>query len=208
VAVRSTRATFESAFGVVERPTIRNTSWDAAKFEVAGHRFADLSEPGYGVALLNDGKYGYDVLGNEMSLSLLRSPIYPDPLADEGRQTFTYALYPHTGSWLEGGVLMEAEDLNQPLLARRCSSSEDTTWQGIGFSGLPLGLGTLKVLEDGGGLVLRTYEPQGARGQVQVHLPPGWRADVELDLLENILGDADFTVTPFQVHSWRLARDG
>ena len=75
LAVRSARATFETAFGVVERPTHRNTSWDAARFEVAGHRFADLSEPGYGVALLNDGNYGHHALGNELGLSLLRSPV-------------------------------------------------------------------------------------------------------------------------------------
>ena len=78
---------FETAFGVVERPTHRNTSWDAARFEVAGHRFADLSEPGYGVALLNDGHYGHHALGNELGLSLLRSPVWPDPLADEGAQS-------------------------------------------------------------------------------------------------------------------------
>src|SRR6185437_14062972 len=84
LAIRSPYATFETAFGVIERPTHRNTSWEAARFEVAGHRFADLSEPGYGVALLNDGKYGHHALGNELGLTLLRSPIYPDPLADEG----------------------------------------------------------------------------------------------------------------------------
>ena len=111
-------ATFETAFGVVERPTHRNTSWDQARFEVAGHRFADLSEPGYGVALLNDGRYGHHALGNELGLSLLRSPVWPDPLADEGEQELVYALLPHPGDWLEGGVLAEAEDLNRPLLAR------------------------------------------------------------------------------------------
>ena len=103
---------------MIRRPTHRNTSWDAARFEVAAHRFADLSEHGYGVALLNDGKYGHHALGNELGLSLLRSPVYPDPLADEGRQSFTYALFPHAGDWLTGGVLAEAEDLNQPLLCR------------------------------------------------------------------------------------------
>ena len=124
LAVRSDRATFETAFGVVERPTHRNTSWVRAKFEVAAHRFADLSEPGYGVALLNDGKYGYHATGSELGISLLRSPVYPDPLADEGTQTFTYSLYPHLGSWLEGGVLMEAEDLNRPLLALAVETTE------------------------------------------------------------------------------------
>src|SRR5919108_5588473 len=118
LAVRASRATFETAFGVVERPTHRNTSWDAARFEAPGHRFADLSEPGYGAALLNDGRYGHHALGSELGLSLLRSPIWPDPLADEGEQELVYALLPHTGGWLEGGVLAEAQDLNRPLPAR------------------------------------------------------------------------------------------
>ena len=98
LAVRSDFATFECAHGVIRRPTHRNTSWDTARFEVVAHRFADLSEHGYGVALLNDGKYGHHALGNELGLSLLRSPVYPDPLADEGRQSFTYALYPHAAT--------------------------------------------------------------------------------------------------------------
>ena len=115
--------------GVVRRPTHRNTSWEEARFEVAAHRFVDLSEHGYGVALLNDGKYGHHALHNELGLSLLRSPVYPDPLADEGRQSFTYALFPHQGDWLSGGVLAEAEDLNQPLLARAVKADAPSTWR-------------------------------------------------------------------------------
>lgn len=206
LAIRSSHAIFETAFGVVERPTHRNTSWDAARFEVAGHRFADLSEPGYGVALLNDGKYGHHAIGNELGLSLLRSPAYPDPLADEGTQVFTYALYPHAGGWLEGGVLMEAEDLNRPLLARPCQVEREVSWQPIRIDGLQLGLGTLKAMEDGGGLVLRSYEPQGARGVVRVTVPEGWSLGPELDLLENETGEMEREFTPFQVHSWLLRR--
>ena len=129
LAVRSQTASFETAFGVVERPTHTNTTWEQARFEVAGHRFADLSEPGYGVALLNDGKYGHEARGSTLALSLLRSPVFPDTLADEGTQTFTYALLPHAGSWLDGGVLMEAEDLNRPLLARRVSAARPVSWR-------------------------------------------------------------------------------
>ena len=136
LAIRSDTATFECAHGVIRRPTHRNTSWDTARFEVAAHRFADLSEHGYGVALLNDGKYGHHALGNELGLSLLRSPAYPDPLADEGRQSFTYALYPHSGDWLTGGVLAEAEDLNQPLLGRPVSAASETSWTAFAGPGL------------------------------------------------------------------------
>jgi alpha-mannosidase len=207
LAVRAASASFETAFGIVERPTHRNTSWDAARFEVAAHRFVDLSEPGYGVAVLNDGRYGHHALGNELGISLLRSPVYPDPHADEGEQTVTYALYPHRGGWLEGGVLREAQELNRPLLARRVAASEAASWQPLRLEGLPLGLGTLKALEDGGGLVLRTYEPQGARGPVEVTLPSGWKLDAELNLLEEELGPPELEFTPFRIHSWRLRRE-
>ena len=139
LAVRSSRATFETAFGVVERATHRNTSWEQARFEVAGHRFADLSEPGYGVALLNDGRYGHHAEGSELGLSLLRSPLWPDPLADEGEQEVVYSLLPHTGTWLEGGVLAEAEDLNRPLLARAVCRGDGGIAAAAGRRGPPGG---------------------------------------------------------------------
>jgi alpha-mannosidase len=206
LAVRAPRASFETAFGVVERPTHRNTSWDAARFEVAGHRFADLSEPGYGVALLNDGRYGHHALGSELGLSLLRSPAWPDPLADEGTQDVTYALVPHSGGLVEGGVLMEAEDLNRPLLALPVRAGAQGSWRPLVMSGLPLGLGTLKALEDGGGLLLRAYEPAGARGAVTIELPAQWKLGAEVDLLEGGADAPSLVFRPFQVRSWRLER--
>jgi alpha-mannosidase len=206
LAVRSDVASYETAFGVVRRPTHRNTSWDAARFEVAAHRFVDLSEPGYGVALLNDGKYGHDVQGSEVGISLLRSPVYPDPLADEGVQTFTYALYPHAEELSESGVLMEAEDLNRPLLARTCRAERNDVWQALRLEGMPLGLGALKVLEDGNGMVLRVYEPWGRRGSCRLELPEGWRVEAESNLLEEPQAEPGFELGPFQVRSWILRR--
>jgi alpha-mannosidase len=206
LAVRSQRATFETAFGVVERPTHRNTPWDAARFEIPAHRFADLSEPGYGAALLNDGRYGHHALGGELGISLLRSPVWPDPLADEGRHELTYALLPHPGGWLEGGVLAEAEDLNRPLPARPTSAAAGASLRPLRLGGLPAGLGALKVLEDGGALALRVYEPQGARGRLTVETPRGWELDATLDLLEQPTGAPDAELGPFAVRTWRLSR--
>jgi alpha-mannosidase len=207
LAVRAARATFETAFGVVERPTHRNTSWDAARFEVAGHRFADLSEPGYGVALLNDGRYGYHALGSELGLSLLRSPHHPDPLADEGHHELTYALLPHLGGWLAGGVLMEAEDLNRPLLALACRAAGEARVRPLVVDGVALGLAALKPAESGaaGRLVLRLYEPQGARGTARLNLPESWKATASLNLLEEGVGEPEFGFLPFQVRSYLLA---
>ncbi|MBV9634567.1 MAG: alpha-mannosidase, partial [Methylobacteriaceae bacterium] len=206
LAIRSDHAIFECAAGVVRRPTHRNTSWDEARFEVAAHRFVDLSEHGYGVALLNDGKYGHHALHNELGMSLLRSPVYPDPLADEGRQSFTYALYAHEGDWLSGGVLAEAEDLNQPLLGEVVKADAESTWTAARVGGLQLGLCGLKRAEDGGALILRTYEPAGARGRVALSLPRGWRLGDEVNLLEDRIGPADLCFSPFQIRSWRIER--
>jgi alpha-mannosidase len=201
LAVRSPRATFETAFGVVERATHRNTSWDEARFEVPAHRFADLSEPGYGVALLNDGRHGHHALGSELGLSLLRSPVWPDPLADEGEQELVYALLPHAGDWFTGGVLTEAEDLNRPLFARPARGGS-AALQPLTVAGLPVALAALKALEDGGGLLLRVYEPRGARGAVQIDAP-GWEL-APVDLLERDDPGAPFG--PFAVRSFRATR--
>ena len=116
VDVHASRATYEIQFGHLERPTHANTSWDVARFEVCAHRWADLSEPGYGVALLNDCKYGYDIHGNVMRLSLLRAPGWPDPESDQGAHRFAYALFPHAGDLREAGVIAEAEAFNLPLV--------------------------------------------------------------------------------------------
>ncbi|KAJ2848981.1 Glycoside hydrolase, 38 vacuolar alpha mannosidase [Coemansia brasiliensis] len=109
-------ATYETQYGVVQRPTHRNTTWDMAKFEVCAHKFADLSEFGYGVALLNDCKYGHSTLENTMALTLLRAPKAPDEHCDMGHHRFRYAIYPHTGTFNESSVVREAYQFNVPLM--------------------------------------------------------------------------------------------
>jgi alpha-mannosidase len=203
LAVRADHATFECAFGAQPRPTHANTSWDAAKFEVACHRFVDLSEPGYGAALLNDGRYGCHARGSELGLSLLRSPILPDKLADEGVQDLTYSLLPHLGGWFEGGVLAEAEDLNRPLFFRLAQAAAGAR-RLLEVGGRPTALGALKPAEDGDGLILRLYEPAGGRGTIEIAPPPGWRVAAEVNLLEDAMPASGMIVGPFQIRSYRL----
>ena len=116
VDVLAERAVYDVQFGNVERPTHRNTSWEQAKFEVCAHKWADLSEYGYGVALLNNCKYGYDIHDGVMRLTLIKSGIFPYPDADQEIHRFTYALYPHAGDFRAGRVVREAYDLNCPLI--------------------------------------------------------------------------------------------
>ena len=192
---------------MIRRATHRNTSWDAARFEVAAHRFADLSEQGYGVALLNDGKYGHHALGNELGLSLLRSPVYPDPLADEGRQSFTYALFPHAGDWLTGGVLAEAEDLNRPLLCQPVTAARRGELDG----GRPSGPGPRpqRLQARRGRWRARccaATSPPARAAASRSALPDGWRLGDEVDLLEDRGGPAELGFLPFQVRSWTIEK--
>lgn len=205
-AVRSRLATAECAYGVVNRPTHRNTSWEKAMFEAAAHRFLDLSEPDFGLALLNDAKYGHSVQGSELGLSLLRSPVYPDPMADEGPQTFTYALMPHAGSWHEGGVREEADDLNRPLLALPVKGVAAGVWQPLAAEGIPAALSAIKPAEAGDGLILRVWEPAGRRGDFGLRVPDGWTVSGPLSILEEPMDGPARGLKPFEVKSWRLSK--
>jgi len=209
--VHARHATFETMYGAQERPTHRNTSWDAARFEVSAHRWADLSESGYGAALLNDGKYGHSAHRNVLGLSLVRSPLYPDPTADLGRHGFTYALYPHGGHWTEAGVVEEAFALNSPLVALPGGSPPDGNGL-VAAEGLPLALGSLKLAEDGDGVILRVHEPHGARGEATLRFSRTVRSAGRVNLLEEadggevgVEGDAvRLRVRPFEVVSLRV----
>jgi alpha-mannosidase len=106
----------EIQFGHVNRPTHENTSVDMAKFEVCNHRWSDLSESRYGVALLNDCKYGIGVDGSDMRLTLLKSGCRPDPRGDAGTHKFSFSLLPHPGGFSTDSVVRPAYELNEPLL--------------------------------------------------------------------------------------------
>jgi alpha-mannosidase len=215
VAVRSPYATYEIQFGAVQRPTHRNTSWEQAKFEVAAHRWADLSEAGYGVSLLNDGRYGYDVRGNVLRLTALRGPEYPDPEADRGRHTFTYTLLPHLGNWGEGMTVRRARELNEPMVALSLDGraagepSAHSCLQVVGHAGIVVE--TLKPAEDRDGWILRLYEAHGGRGTVRVSFDRPLARAVACNLVEEPLGEAPlhdgelrFVVRPFEIVSYRI----
>src|SRR5918994_3049866 len=208
--VRSHEATFETMYGVVRRPTHRNTSWDEVRFEVAAHRFADLSEPGYGVALLNDGKYGHSARDNVLGISLLRSPLYPDPLADEGEHRFTYSLFAHPGDWTEAGVTAEAFALNSPLIVGE-GGGEPSGYGLVAAEGVGRGLGSLKRAEDGRGVILRLYEPHGKRGSATLRFAFGTDSVERVNLLEEPEGAVEtregevrLDVRPFEVLTLRV----
>ncbi|MEP7190270.1 MAG: glycoside hydrolase family 38 C-terminal domain-containing protein, partial [Roseiflexaceae bacterium] len=159
--LNATSATCEIQFGAVERPTHRNTSWDWARFEVCAHRWVDLSEGGYGVALLNDGKYGHSLSHNTLGISLLKGAIAPAPDADIGIHRFTYSLLPHTGDWRAAEVTRRAYELNAPLFAtndeRRTTNDSQIPSSFVGTPTDHIVVETVKVAHDGDGLIVRLY---------------------------------------------------
>jgi alpha-mannosidase len=216
VAIRAMTATYEIQFGHLERPTHTNTSWDLARFEVCAQKWADLSEAGYGVALLNDCKYGHDIHGNVMSLSLLRAPTSPDPLADRGRHQFTYALLPHAGNFREGRVIEEAYALNVPLVVRKVEPHAGSLPASNSFFQLDRSgviIETIKAAEEGDGLILRLYEAAGARGPVSLTTSLPFQKAWITDLLEREIKSLPvkksrivFDVQPFEIITLKFAK--
>ena len=182
VAVRSANATYQMQFGHTERPTHYSTGHDLARFEVPGHRFADLSEYGFGVALLSDCKYGYSTYQNQMRISLLRSPTAPDPEADIGRHRFAYAVMPHSGGWREAGVVAEAACFETPL---RWVSGAAAPHSWFAVDDPNIVLDTVKRAEDSDALVLRLYEAHGGRGVAHVRVGLPFRSAELCNLLED-----------------------
>lgn len=223
VDIVASKATYEIPFGALERPTHTNTSWEKAQYEVCGHRFADLSEGNYGVSLLNDCKYGYDIKGSTIRLSLLRAPRWPDLTADQGEHEFTYSLYPHEQDWRGAHVVRRAAELNHPV---RVAAGRNDTADAAGRGGsdkLPVQLemmpfkskhvilDTVKAAERGEGTIFRFYESAGGREKITIHLPFAAREAFVVNLLEEELyrldiqdGAVQLDFKPFEIISVRV----
>jgi alpha-mannosidase len=173
VDIHSARATAEIQFGVVERPTHTNTSWDEARFETSAHKWVDLSEGDYGVALLNDCKYGYDIHGRILRQTLLKAGIVPDPKADEGHHSFTYSLLPHAGDWFTAGVPRAAYALNYPLstvpVIGKGTIIPRQSFVTVDAPGVVIE--TVKQAEASDALVIRIYETANRHSLFTLHLP-------------------------------------
>jgi alpha-mannosidase len=192
LSAHSDKATFEIPYGSIERPTTRNTPAEQAKFEVPGLRWADLSDTKHGFSLLNDSKYGYDVKDNVLRLSLLRSPEWPDPHADEGHHEFTYSLYPHGGNWRDAQTVRRGYELNYMLIAMRAQKHEGTLPGEHSFTRVDADnvvLTAIKKSEDDDSLVLRFYEWAGKEADVKIHLPAGAQSASEANLMERSTAD-------------------
>ncbi|KAI9679938.1 MAG: Glycoside hydrolase, 38 vacuolar alpha mannosidase [Caeruleum heppii] len=246
VDIRNTEASYETQFGVVKRPTHYNTrlapililglaclvlmefSWDMAKFEVCCHKWADLSENGYGVSILNDSKYGFATCGNLMRLSLLRAPKAPDAHADMGRHHIRWAILPHSDG-LDSRTVRTAFNFNNPMTVHRASAtaaaSVSAALSAIRLTGSPsLILDTIKRGEDdedvsrgelafrkGRSVIVRIYDSLGgrSRGTLKTTLPVRrvWRTNLLEDDGEEVRikdGEVEVDLRPFEVATYRL----
>jgi alpha-mannosidase len=211
VDVLSNEFTSDIQYGTVKRPTHRNTSWDMAKFESVAHKFVDLSDNGYGVALLNDCKYGHKVFNNVIDINLLRSPKYPDPEADLGYHEFTYSLLPHTGTCVESSVIAEAQMLNiKPFCFENMASASVETPCSIVGDGISLEV--VKKAEKSDSKIIRLVELNGRNSSATLNFSNKNAKVLETDLME--WNDAETAVstsdplqvklTPFEIRTYKI----
>ena len=207
-------ATYEVQYGAIRRPTHASTPIDRAKFEVPGHRWIDLSEGDYGVSLLNDCKYGFDVRGNSMRISLLRSTTSPDPVADEGHHEFVYSLYPHADDWRQARTVQRGYELNAPLIARTTDAHTGELPAAYGLLAVDrpnVVIDSVKRAEDSDATIVRLYEAHGARGLVRMSFGATPSSVTECDLMEendtpvDLSGPtATFEILPWQIRTFKI----
>ena len=191
LAASGPMATYEIPYGNIERPTTRNNTWEEARFEVPAMRWADLGDHQHGFSLINESKYGYDAKDNVLRLSLLRSPTWPDPDADRGHHHFSYALYPHAGTWKEARTERAGYEYNYRLKAMQVEShtgSLPAEHSYLSVAPENVVLTAVKKAEDDNGLIFRVFEWAGKQSEVTFTVPPGATAATETNLMEKTVG--------------------
>ncbi|MDR3753617.1 MAG: glycoside hydrolase family 38 C-terminal domain-containing protein [Terracidiphilus sp.] len=215
VAVTSDFATYEIPYGAIERPTTRNNSWEKAQFEVPAMRWADLSGAGpdgkvHGLSVLNQDKYGYDAVGNVLRLTLLRSPTWPDPDADQGHHHFHYGLYPHAGTWKDALTVRHGWEYDYPLQAVVTTAHAGSLPAEHSFASVSpenVVLTAVKKAEDANGLIFRVYEWAGKETTAEFHVPPGATGATVTNLMEQPEGDplkVEGDVVKVPVHAYEI----
>lgn len=207
----ASEASCETAFGHVKRPTHTNTEWDFAKFEVCAHRWVDISDADYGVGLMNDCKYGHSVQENILDLTLLRSPLYPDPDADLGIHDFSYALVPHAGDLKSSDLIPLSEAFNRhPLIFEDYTAEISGT--PITFESEDIVLEALKKGEKENVWIIRLVETSGrtSPGIIQTELNGAeicitdlmeWKDEEKVPFREK----REVQLKPFEIRTYKIS---
>jgi len=204
------KATFEIPYGTIER--------EQNGKEVVTQKWTDLSDSGYGVSLLNNAKYGCDVKDNVIRLTALRSSFEPDPNADEGHHEFTYALYPHKGTWKEAQTIQRGYEFNTPMITYNTTQHKGklpTSSSLISCSSPDIVIAAVKKCEDDNSLILRCYETIGKPAEAKFQFWQPVKKISETDMMEwnehqsqNLrMVKKGFTATikPYEVKTIKLA---
>ncbi len=214
VAVIDTDATYDIAHGAAKRPTHWNTAYDLTRFEVAAHKWADLSEGGYGCSIINDCKYGYDIHNSHMRITLMRAPTCPDRTGDHGINTFKYAFYPHAEDW-RNETVQKAIAFNVPPVAvynaEKIDGIAPDEIKLIEGTGKNLAVDAVKKAQDGRGYIIRFVEEEQKRGKHSVKLGFGFEKVYECNMIEEDKHEIDcsengfeFDIKPFEVKTFRI----
>ncbi|WP_026494969.1 alpha-mannosidase [Butyrivibrio sp. WCD3002] len=210
VDVHTDEATFDIQFGNLTRKIHQNTSWDEARFESCAHKWADMSEGGYGVSLMNDCKYGYSALDGNLSITLLKAGTEPNETADLELHSFTYSFMPHEGTWKEAGTVAESFNVNVPLRTLKGGSAgNDFSFMSVDSDNVILE--TVKRAEDGNGIIVRLYEVNNKRTKTELTFCKDIKSVKETDLMEKDIADVNangnkftFTIKPFEIKTFRI----
>lgn len=216
VEILSDKATYEIQYGAVERPAHTNTSWDKAKFEVCAHKWADFAEADYGVALMNNCKYGHDIHDGVMRLSLIKCGTYPDPEADQGEHKFIYSLMPHGKTWREAEVANVAYALNNPLkvLKSNGTGSLNDKFSFASCNKSNIIITVAKEADQSEDIVIRAYEATGVRTNAGFTLGFDFSDVDEVNMLENkVIGEVSklengFSTQfmPFEIKTFKISK--
>lgn len=214
VDVHNDKATFDIQFGNVERPTHWNTSWDYARFEVCAHKWVDISEDGYGVSLMNDCKYGYDVRDSNMRITLIKSGNEPFDQADREEHVFTYSLYPHAGDWKDGNTQHMAYSLNTPFYTKYEEKHDGKLPARLSFMDIDaenVMVETIKKAEDSDEIVVRCHEFYNRRSDVNMKFFNKVKKVVECNLMERNEKGIDFNeegfsfrIEPYEIKTFKI----
>lgn len=193
--IHATKGCYDIQFGNVERDIHKNTSWDAAKFEVCGQKWVDLSEYDYGVSLLNDCKYGFNTEENVLKLTALKCGLYPNEVADQGKHEFAYALYPHAGDFRSGGTVQQAYSFNQPLESVMVEKNQAGVlaeeFSFVSADKHNVIIDTVKCAEDDDDVIVRLYDAYNCSGKVRIHFGTEVEKVCLCDLMENVLEELE-----------------
>ena len=214
VDIKASKYTRDIAYATIENSNYRHNPYDKAKFEVSAHNFIDMSEDAYGLTILNDCKYGYEVDKQRMIITLLKAPMNPDPQSDRGDHYFTYSLYPHAGNWKDADTITRGLEINNPMTAVeiKADAKGDTSKSFIAVSADNVTLEAVKKCEDEDAYIVRFVEKTGRRTDVTAELFGEIDTVAECDLLERndvpvetFAGSAlSFTANPFEIKCFKV----